>query len=230
MKLGLPKLERVHNYITSGIILSLIVALVFEIINKNYEFLFITVLSIFLCLIPYLFQKRYRIYLPSEIQLAIVAFIYAGIFLGEVRNFYVKYWWWDSLLHTFSGFAMGLIIFGIMFVLYKTEKIRTSPVFIAIIIFSISITMGVVWEIYEYAYDNTTGYGNMQRARNLCPETGFCDSRVGLLDTMKDFILNTIGSGFAAILGYVYFKTGRQFLLNGVIDDFVRKNPKLFYK
>jgi hypothetical protein len=167
MKLGLPKLERIHNYITYGIILSLIIALIIEISNKNYEFLFITVLSIFLCLIPYFFQKKYRIYLPSEIQLSIVAFIYAGVFLGEVRNFYVKYWWWDSLLHTFSGFAMGLIIFGIMFVLYKTEKIRTSPIFIAIIIFSISITMGVVWELYEYTYDNTTGYGNMQRARNL---------------------------------------------------------------
>jgi hypothetical protein len=230
MKLGLPKLERIHNYITYGIILSLIIALIIEISNKNYEFLFITVLSIFLCLIPYFFQKKYRIYLPSEIQLSIVAFIYAGVFLGEVQNFYVKYWWWDSLLHTFSGFAMGLIIFGIMFVLYKTEKIRTSPIFIAIIIFSISITMGVVWELYEYTYDNTTGYGNMQRARNLCPETGICDSRVGLLDTMKDFILNTIGAGFAAILGYIYLKKGRLFLLNGVIDDFVIKNPRLFYK
>ncbi|HOZ35953.1 MAG TPA: hypothetical protein PLK55_03150, partial [archaeon] len=110
MKLGLPRLEKVQKYITYGIILSLIVAVVFEIINKNHEFLFITVLSIILCLVPFFIQRRYKIQLPSEIQLATVLFIYSGIFLGEVNNFYVKYWWWDSLLHTFSGFALGLVV------------------------------------------------------------------------------------------------------------------------
>lgn len=229
MKLGLPRLEKVQNYITYGIILSLIVAVVFEIINKNSEFLFITVLSLILCLVPFFIQRRYKIQLPSEIQLATVLFIYSGIFLGEVNNFYVKYWWWDSMLHTFSGFAMGLVVFGAMYVLYKTQKIKTSAIFTAFIIFSITMTAGVIWEIYEYSYDNIAG-GNMQRARNLCPETGFCNSRLGVMDTMKDLLLNGIGAIFASILGYIYLKKGEHFLLNGMIKRFVENNPKLFYK
>lgn len=229
MKRRLTNTEKVLNYITFVIILSLIVAAVFEIINQNYEFLFVTVLTIILCLLPFFFQRKYKILLPSEILLATVLFIYAGVFLGEVNNFYVKYWWWDSLLHTFSGFAMGLVVFGAMYVLYTTKKIKTHPIFIAVIIFSITMTAGVIWEIYEFSYDNIAG-GNMQRARNLCPETGYCDTRLGLMDTMKDFILNGIGAIFASILGYIYLKKGEQFLLNGMIKRFVENNPRLFYK
>jgi hypothetical protein len=229
MKLGLPRTEKVLNYITYGIILSLVIAVVLEIINKNYEFLYITILSIILCLVPFFIQRKYEIRLPSEIQLATVLFIYSGIFLGEVQNFYVKYWWWDSLLHTFSGFAMGLVVFGALYVLYKTQKIKTKPIFIAIIIFSVTMTIGVLWEIYEFSFDSFAG-GNMQRAKNLCPETGYCDSRLGLMDTMKDFMLNGIGAIFASVLGYIYIKKGEQFLLNGMIKRFIENNPKLFYK
>lgn len=229
MKLGLPRTEKVLNYITYGIILSLVIAVVLEIINKNYEFLYITILSIILCLVPFFIQRKYEIRLPSEIQLATVLFIYSGIFLGEVQNFYVKYWWWDSLLHTFSGFAMGLVVFGALYVLYKTQKIKTKPIFIAIIIFSVTMTIGVLWEINEFSFDSFAG-GNMQRAKNLCPETGYCDSRLGLMDTMKDFMLNGIGAIFASVLGYIYIKKGEQFLLNGMIKRFIENNPKLFYK
>lgn len=229
MKLGLPRTEKVLNYITYGIILSLVIAVVLEIINKNYEFLYITILSIILCLVPFFIQRKYEIRLPSEIQLATVLFIYSGVFLGEVQNFYVKYWWWDSLLHTFSGFAMGLVVFGALYVLYKTQKIKTKPIFIAIIIFSVTMTIGVLWEIYEFSFDSFAG-GNMQRAKNLCPETGYCDSRQGLMDTMKDFMLNGIGAIFASVLGYIYIKKGEQFLLNGMIKRFIENNPKLFYK
>ncbi len=229
MKLGLPRTEKVLNYITYGIILSLVIAVVLEIINKNYEFLYITILSIILCLVPFFIQRKYEIRLPSEIQLATVLFIYSGVFLGEVQNFYVKYWWWDSLLHTFSGFAMGLVVFGALYVLYKTQKIKTKPIFIAIIIFSVTMTIGVLWEIYEFSFDSFAG-GNMQRAKNLCPETGYCDSRLGLMDTMKDFMLNGIGAIFASVLGYIYIKKGEQFLLNGMIKRFIENNPKLFYK
>lgn len=223
------KSEKIQKFITLFILLSLIVALVIEFINNNWEFFFVTVLSIFLCLLPFLFQRRYRIYLPSEVQLTIVLFIYAGVFLGEVQNFFVKYWWWDSFLHVFSGFAMALIAFGIMYVLYKTEKIKTSIVFISVIIFSLSISIGVIWEIFEFGVDHYFET-NMQRARNLCPETGFCDTRLGVVDTMKDFILNSIGALFASILGYIYLKKGEHFLLNRIVNKFRKENPRLFYK
>jgi len=223
------QLDKIHKLITWIILVSLVFALFIEFVNQRWNFFFVTILSIILCLVPYFFQKRYRIYLPSEVQLFIVLFIYAGVFLGEVQNFFIKYWWWDSLLHTFSGFAIGLIAFGIMYVLYKTEKIKTSILFITIIIFSLTIAIGVVWEIYEFGVDNYLGR-NMQRAKYLCPETGFCDSRLGVMDTMTDFLLNTLGAVFASVLGYFYLKKGEHILLNGTIKKFVDNNPRLFYK
>ncbi|MDD3244947.1 MAG: hypothetical protein PHU47_02240 [Candidatus ainarchaeum sp.] len=221
--------DRIQKYITYFIVLTLIIALIVEFANKRWDFFFVTILATILIFIPYFFQKRYRIYLPSELQLAIILFIYAGVFLGEVQNFYFRYWWWDSLLHVFSGFALSLIAFGVMYVLYKTEKIKTSPVFICVIIFSISLAFGAIWEIFEFGMDSVFGT-NMQKSRDLCPNEGYCNTRLGVIDTMIDFILDAIGALFASILGYIYLKKGDQFLLNGIINKFVDRNPDLFYK
>ncbi|MFA7708933.1 MAG: hypothetical protein WCX82_02245, partial [archaeon] len=189
----------------------------------------ITVLALVLIVAIYYFQGKSGIHLPSGLQLSIILFIYGGVFLGGVQNFYLRFWWWDSLLHLFSGFTLALIAFGIMYFLYKTEKIKANFVFIAVIVFSLSMTIGTVWEVYEFAADNTFGL-NMQKARNLCPATGACDSRLGLLDTMKDTILNAVGALLVSILGYIYLKNGEQFFLNKIMKRFVRKNPRLFFK
>jgi hypothetical protein len=150
-------------------------------------------------------------------------------FLGEVRNYYVLFWWWASLLHLFSGFAMGLIAFGIMYVLYKTNKIKTSVFFICILIFSLTISIGVIWEIFEFGMDSSFDL-NMQRGRGLCLEVGPCDTRLGVIDTMYDFILNTVGALFASVIGYIYLKKEDHFLLNNIIKKFSSKNPHLFNK
>jgi len=223
------RFERIQRGITYFILITLAIALVFELIRARWELFFITALTILLCLLPYTFQKKYRIYLPSEVQLAIVAFIYAGSFLGEVQNFYVRFWWWDSLLHLFSGVVIGLIVFGVMYVLYNSKKIHTSLIFISLIIFCVSMTAEVMWEVYEFGMDQYFGK-NMQRAKDLCQTAGPCDSRLGLMDTMKDLLLGTIGSVFVSVLGYIYLKKGDQFLLNGLVKKFTNKNPHLFYK
>lgn len=221
--------DKIQGNISIFIILTLIAALIFEFVNQNWEFFFVTFLALALIVAIYYFQGKSRIHLPSRVQLAIILFIYAGVFLGEVADFYVKYWWWDSLLHLFSGFAIDLIAFGIMYVLFKTEKIKTSPMFIAVIVFSLAMTIGVIWEIYEYGMDYTFDK-NMQRAKGLCPEQGVCDTWAGIQDTMKDFILNAVGALTISIMGYFYLKNGEQFFLNKVIERFVKKNPRLFFK
>ena len=90
------------------------------------------------------------------------------------------------------------------------------------------MTIGVLWEIYDLAL--IALLEETCKEQNLCPETGYCDSRLGLMDTMKDFMLNGIGAIFASVLGYIYIKKGEQFLLNGMIKRFIENNPKLFYK
>ena len=42
-----------------------------------------------------------------------VLFLYAAIFLGEIRNFYYTVPYWDTILHTFSGAMIGCIGFSI---------------------------------------------------------------------------------------------------------------------
>ncbi len=221
------KFDIIQKYITYFILFTLIVALFIEFFNQRWLFFFVTILSVFLISLPYFFQKKYKIYLPSEVQLAIVLFIYAGVFLGEVRNYYLLYWWWDSLLHLFSGFAIGLVAFGIMYVLYKTEKIKTSVFFISILIFCITLSIGVVWEIFEFGMDSALGL-DMQKSRDLDSNYNSCDTRLGVIDTMYDFILNTIGALIASVIGYIYLKKGDHFLINGVIKRFSDKNPRLF--
>jgi len=221
--------DRVQKYITYFIVLTLIIALIIELFNKRWDFFFVTILAMVLIFIPYFFQRRYRIYLPSELQLSIILFIYAGVFLGEVRNFYFKFWWWDSLLHLFAGFAIGLIAFGVMYVLYKTEKIKTSATFICVIVFLIALAFGAIWEMFEFGMDSIFGT-NMQKSRDLCNTEGYCNTRLGVVDTMIDFILDTIGALFASLFGYIYLKKGDHFLLNRLITKFVDRNPSLFYK
>lgn len=220
---------KLHKFVIWIIIFSLVITLLSEIINKRWDYIFITALSIVLCFIPFFFQKKYNIYLPSEIQIITVLFIYAGLFLGEVRSYFTIYWWWDSLLHLTSGFVIALIIFGIMYVLYKTQKLSTTPFFIMLIVFCMTLAIGAIWEIFEYTVDEYYN-GNMQKAKNLCPKEAICDSRIGVKDTMKDLILDSAGALVISFAGYFYLKKGNNFLLNKIMKKFENNNTKLFYK
>lgn len=209
------RVDRVHIYIQGIILLSLIIALVLEAYNQRWGLFFVTVLALSLMYVPVVFQRKTRIYVPPEFQLLIVIFIYASVFLGEVHGFYARFWWWDSMLHFFAGLAMGVMGFAIMYVLYKQGKVTTAPIFIAFFAFCFSMTGGVVWEIYEFAMDQFLGT-NMQRLET------------GVVDTMQDLIINTIGAIIASVAGYFYVKKGENILLNRLIRKFVDRNPQFF--
>jgi hypothetical protein len=209
------RFDRVHLYLRTIILLSLVVALVLEAYNQRWGLFFVTALAIILIYIPILFQKRAKIYIPAEFQLLIVIFIYASVFLGEVRGYYTRFWWWDSVLHFSAGLALGIIGFGIMYILYKTGRIAASIGFIAFLAFCFAMTAGVFWEIYEFGMDESFGT-NMQRRET------------GVVDTMIDLILNAIGALIASVAGYFYLRKGDNILLNRLIRKFVQHNPRLF--
>ncbi|MFT4326908.1 MAG: hypothetical protein ACMXYK_05385 [Candidatus Woesearchaeota archaeon] len=197
----------------------LIIALVIEVFNGRWMLFFVTLLALFLSCFPYFFEKRYRMHIPPEIHAFIVIFIYASIYLGEVHDFYYRFWWWDSVLHAVSGFVLGIIGFGILYALFKGKKLSAKPGTIVFLSFCFALAMGTIWEIFEFAMDTFFGL-NMQKVH----------IGTGVTDTMIDLILDALGALVASILGYFYLKKGDSKIYNRLVTYFEKKNPELFKK
>lgn len=217
-------LEKVIN---SVVIFTLIIAIPITIWEQNWINLFLVSLTLFLIFESSWIQKKYNFHLPGELQLVLIVFIYGGIFLGGVHDFYYRFWWFDSLLHAISGLGLGFIGFLIPYSLYKIEKIKTNPFFIALFGFCFALSLGVLWEIFEFLMDELLNY-NMQKARNLEIIYGQFDTRLGIIDTMYDLILDSIGAFIASIIGYLYLKNGEFYIFDKIIKEIEKLNPKYF--
>ncbi len=218
-----------YKIITSFVMISLLLAVVFSIWEKNWLNLFTTVLTITLFLIVQLFQDRYRFKLPSELQITVLLFIYASIFLGGVADFYNRFSWFDSLLHTVSGLGLGFLGFLILYSLHKTGKLNASPFLISFFAFCFALSLGVLWEIFEFLMDEIVG-SDMQKARNLEYVYGYFETRLGVLDTMKDLMLDALGALTASAIGYLYLKGGKFKIFKKLISSVEKDNPHYFEK
>lgn len=167
-------------------------------------------------LLPTVLGQRFHVYIPPEFEALAIIFIFASLFLGEYHGYYIRFWWWDALLHTVSGFMLGLLGFLLVHVLNEQEdlELHMKPGFVALFAFMFAIGMGTLWEIFEFSMDGLFGL-NMQKS--------------GLLDTMGDLIVDTIGALTIALLGYSYLKTtGNRSFLEQWIQRFIDANPQLF--
>lgn len=182
----------------------------------------ITIGIIVLTLFPFFLGKFLRVIIPPEFVLLAIAFIFASLFLGEIRGYYTRFWWWDILLHSGSGCLLGIIGFLLVYVLNETEDIAVhmKPGFVAVFAFMFAVGMGVLWEIFEFSMDSLFGV-NMQKAMHGDPS--------GLTDTMWDLIVDTLGALVISVLGYGYVKTARnKSFLERWINAFVESNPRFF--
>lgn len=214
----------------------IIVMMVLQIFNRNFENVFLCALSLLLLIVPSLIQVNLKIELPSGLEIILLLFIFAAEILGEIQAYYVKIPMWDTILHTTNGFIMAAIGFSLVDILNRNEKFtfRLSPVFVSIVAFCFSMTIGVIWEFFEYAMDRFMGL-DMQKDTIVHsissvmldplganhPETihnitevvvngkdlglgGYLD--IGLIDTMNDLFVNFIGAIVFSIIGYFYIK------------------------
>lgn len=140
---------------------------------------------------PAIIEHRLKLALPVEFTLITCVFLYASFALGEVRDFYEKIWWWDLALHGLSALTIGLIGFLSIYVFYMTNRIDVAAGWIATITFALAVSVGTIWEIFEFLMDHYFGL-NMQKS--------------GLVDTMTDLIINATGAAVAALIGYFYVK------------------------
>lgn len=200
-------------------ILQVILALSVIYLSYKGDFLnAVLVLGIFLLtFIPSLVRKSYEVHLPVEFDLIPILFIFLALYLGEIQSYYAKYWWWDIVLHTSSGFLLGTLGFVLIYVLNEEKKINLllNPRFLCLFAFAFAVAMGAIWEIFEFSVDAIVGT-QMQHA--------------SLVDTMWDLIVDTVGALVISFIGYFYVKQRGFLLFDRVVHRMVEKNPQLFRK
>lgn len=153
--------------------LLVILMMVAQFFNGNFENVFLCILTLILFLLPTIFEKSLQIDLPNALEIIILLFIFAAEILGEIRAFYTTFAYWDTMLHTINGFLCAAIGFSLVDMCnrHKRVSLSLSPVYMAIVTFCFSMTIGVLWEFFECAVD-----------------------QFFLLDMQKDTVVNVISS------------------------------------
>ena len=160
---GKKKEPRYANKRTLAVYLLLrflvVLVMVRSAVRKDHESVFVCLLTLVLLILPSIFQKKLRIEFPSTLEIIILLFIFAAEILGEISSFYTLVPFWDTILHTINGFLCAAVGFTLVDMLNRSERfsIKLSPVFLAVVAFCFSMTVGVLWEFYEYAADTLVG-------------------------------------------------------------------------
>lgn len=134
-----------------------IIVMILQFIEGNYENVFMCALTLVLFLIPIIIERKLNIKLPNTLEIIIFLFIFSAQILGEVQNFYGIFKYWDSILHTINGFLCAAIGFSMIDILNRSTKFHKmlTPTFVALVAFCFSMTVGVLWEFIEYGMDKT---------------------------------------------------------------------------
>lgn len=132
-----------------------IVVMVAQFFNRNFENVFLCGLTLILFLLPTVFERKLKVDLPDTLEIIIMLFIFAAEILGEISAYYTTYQGWDTMLHTLNGFLCAAIGFSLVDLFNREERfsMTLSPVFMAIVAFCFSMTIGVLWEFFECAMD-----------------------------------------------------------------------------
>ena len=172
------------------------------------------ILGIFALFLPGLLEHKINIIIPSRMMIAYALFLYAAIYLGEFRDFYYVIPHWDNILHGFSGGMLGSLGFSLIVLLNKTDRVHLSPIFVALFALCFAVSIGVIWEIYEFTVDGILGL-NMQKyaLRDGTPLIG----RDAVADIMHDLIIDTIGAGIISVLGYISLKYKKGWFENFIL-------------
>ena len=181
----------------------------------RWEQAFVGMATLALSLAPVAAARWADIHVPPSFVAAIVMFVGGTVFLGEVFDFYERYWWWDTVMHGGSAVGFGLIGFVLVFMMFQGDRFAAPPFALAVFAFCFAIAIGTGWEVFEFAMDQLFGL-NMQKS--------------GLMDTMGDLIVDAFGALLGASAGYGYLKGREVGGLPSLIAEFVDRNPRFFQR
>lgn len=157
-------------------------------------------MGIVILLLPSAIERKFSLEIPNSMYVVYCIFLFCAIYLGEVRNFYHLIPYWDSILHGFSGGALGALGFLLISILNSNEKIHMhmSPFFVWLFAFCFALSIGALWEIYEFTFDGLLGM-NMQKF--MLEDGTQLIGRAALSDTMWDLIVDAIGALVSTLVG-----------------------------
>lgn len=175
--------------------ISVVLVMISQFFDRNFENVFLCLLTFALFTLPSAFEKHLRIELPNTLEIILLLFIYAAPILGEIRSYYTTYQHWDLILHTLNGFLCAAIGFCLVDLFNREERfsLALSPAFMSIVAFCFSMTVGVLWEFFELFMDEVMGY-DMQKdtivnhisSVNLDPQGG---TKPIMIEGITDVIL-----------------------------------------
>ena len=203
---------KAHIVISTIVRLSMLGILITAAAELNFLLMFISSVMLFVSFLPSIMVRRFKIFLPPELEITFSLFLFAYFILGEMSRFFLIYWWWDLMLHSFAAFMLGLIGFLIMYIFHMTHKVRMSAALTSIFSFCFSLSLGVLWEMFEFSMDYSFGF-NMQKS--------------GLRDTMTDLVVDTLGALLVSVLGFLYIKSGKAYVIKRFVDKFTSMNRRL---
>ena len=216
---------------------AVILVMVAQLFNRNFENVFLCILTLLLFMVPSFLERRINIDLPDTLEIIILLFIYSAEILGEIQAYYVTFPYWDTMLHTLNGFLAAAIGFSMVDILNRNERFSfsLSPIFMALVAFCFSMTIGVLWEFFEFGMDYFLGT-DMQKdtiihaIHTVALDTtrtnkvvtipdiqdvvingeslglgGYLD--IGIIDTMKDLFVNFIGAVVFSVTGFFYARS-----------------------
>ena len=192
-------------------------------LRTDWENAFLTALVILVTLLPTIAWRGYRVFIPAEVQLVSAVFVFVSLFLGSALDWYYDYWWWDLLLHSASGFLLGIAGFIAVFALNRRDSLPRGmrPIFVCFFGVTFAVSFGVVWEIFEFLMDRLVPSLNMQ------------SGETGVVDTMEDLTVNLAAAVVTGFAGWMYLRRkarggdGRRYIIE-VVRTIIRKNPWLF--
>ena len=236
--------------------LMVLATLVSSVIRSEYESAFICLLVLVLFMLPFFIQQNFGIELPSTLEIIILLFIFAAEILGELECYFITFPYWDSMLHTTTGFLCAATGFALIDILNRNSRIKfeLSPIYVALAAFCFSMTVGVLWEFFEFGMDrifhmdmqkdtvvNSITSVMLDPTNKNIPVTidgitsvtvngqelgfgGYLD--IGLYDTMADLFVNFIGAVVFSTIGYFYIKhRGKGKLAKAFIPTITEEKP-----
>lgn len=234
-----------HNKTTLTVYVVLRALIIFvmvrALLRREYQSMALCGLSLFLMILPSIVSRKLKVVLPSTLEIIILLFIFAAEILGEINSFYMRVPHWDTMLHTINGFLCAAIGFCLVDMMNREERFsfKLSPLYLAIVSFCFSMTVGVIWEFFEFGADQLMGLDMQKdavihaidsvmldptrtntviRIRDIVETIvvhsdgtqealnigGYLD--VGIIDTMKDLLVNFVGALVFSFIGFFYVK------------------------
>lgn len=192
--------------------LTLIVALVLGILNGRRLILIFAALGLFVTFIPAIVSGLFGRKLPAGYEIVMLMFAYGLIYFGEVRGVFDKIWLIGAMLTLVASMIFGFIGFAVLSVLHKENKISTSALMISAMTFCFAVTIGALWEVFEFSLSSFFGF-------NL----GTTSDKM-----TQDIATTMLGALIVSGAGYFYIKSGKNNLVSAVVERAVRKYPGIF--